>query len=180
GDPHVWFNPRNVMVWVENVERVMGELVPDERDAFAAAAHRYEERLAALDAEISRRVDALPEDRRKLVMDHVSLDHFADRYGFEVIGTVIPSTSDQAEPSAQAVSRLVEVIRREEVPALFVGATAGRGLENLVTAVADEIGRDIRIGVLLSGSLAPDGEPGDTYVSFMEYNVTQIVENLAD
>ncbi|MFW5827960.1 MAG: metal ABC transporter solute-binding protein, Zn/Mn family, partial [Alkalispirochaeta sp.] len=180
GDPHVWFDPNNVTVWVENIEHVMSDLLPGEHEAFEAAAERYEEQLQELDAEIRRRVASLPESRRKIVIDHASLDYFADRYGFEVIGTVIPATTDQAEPSTQAVARLVEVIRQEEAPAIFVGATASRGLEGLVNAVAGEVGRDIRIGRLLTGSLAPEGEPGDTYLGFMEYNVTQIVENLAD
>ena len=180
GDPHVWFDPNNVMVWVENIEHVMSDLLPDEHEAFEAAAESYEEQLQELDADIRSRVAALPESRRKLVIDHAALDYFADRYGFEVIGTVIPSTSDQAEPSAQAVARLVEVIRREEVPAIFVGATASQGLEGLVNAVADEVGQEIRVGTLLTGSLAPEGQTGDTYLGFTEYNVTQIVENLTD
>jgi ABC-type Zn uptake system ZnuABC Zn-binding protein ZnuA len=180
GDPHVWFDPNHVMVWVNNIEHTMIGLLPEESGAFEAAAERYQEQLQELDAEIRRRVASLPESRRKIVIDHASLDYFADRYGFEVIGTVIPATTDQAEPSAQAVARLVEVIRQEDVPAIFVGATASQGLEGLVSAVANEVGGAISAGSLLTGSLAPEGEVGDTYLTFMEYNVTQIVENLAD
>ena len=180
GDPHVWFDPNHVMVWVDNIEHTVSGLLPAESGAFETAAERYQGQLQELDADIRRRVASLPESRRKIVIDHASLDYFADRYGFEVIGTVIPATTDQAEPSAQAVARLVEVIRQEDVPAVFVGATASQGLEGLVNAVADEVGGAIGVGSLLTGSLAPEGEPGDTYLEFMEYNVTQIVENLAD
>lgn len=180
GDPHVWFDPNNVIVWTQNIAEVMGELLPDSSERFVRAADAYVEELRALDADIRSRVAELPEGRRKLVIDHASLDYFAQAYGFEVIGTVIPATTDQAEPSAQAISRLVDVIRSADVPAIFVGATASRGLQNLTAAVAEEVGREIRVGTLLTGSLTAAGGGGESYLSFMDYNVTQIVENLAD
>ncbi len=180
GDPHVWFDPNNVIVWTQNIAEVMGELLPDSSESFARAADAYVEELSALDTDIRRRVAELPEDRRKLVIDHASLDNFAEAYGFEVIGTVIPETTDQAEPSAQAISRLVDVIRSADVPAIFVGATASRGLQNLTAAVAEEVEREIRVGTLLTGSLTAAGEGGESYLAYMDYNVTQIVENLTD
>ena len=180
GDPHVWFDPNNVLVWVDNIEDALSDADHARAETFAANAESYRSRLRDLDREIRRQVAAIPAERRKLVLDHASLDYFAARYGFETIGAVIPATTDQAEPSAQAVARLVEQIRAEEVPAIFVGGTASQGLRNLVAAVAAEVGRDVRVGTLLTGSLAPAGEPGDSYVGFMEYNVSQIVENLTD
>ena len=114
------------------------------------------------------------------MVDHASLGWFAEAYGFAVVGAVIPATTDQAEPSAQDVARLVELIRREQVPAIFVGETAGRGVQAMVDAVAEEVGYRVRVGRLLTGSLAPAGQRGDSYTGFMEYNVGQIVRNLSD
>jgi ABC-type Zn uptake system ZnuABC Zn-binding protein ZnuA len=180
GDPHVWFDPNSVISWVGVIEDAMSDADPGRSGIFAANADAYRSRLQELDRMIRREVETIPVARRKLVLDHASFDYFARRYGFETVGAVIPATTDQAEPSARDVARLVEQVREEAVPAVFVGGTASRGMRNMVEAVAAEVGRDVRIGTLLTGSLAPEGEPGDTYIGFMEYNVSQIVENLKD
>lgn len=179
-DPHVWFDPANVMHWTETIAAALGAADPDNADTYVQNAETYRRRLEELDGWIRRQVDTIPQDRRKLVVDHASLGWFAEAYGFAVVGAVIPATTDQAEPSAQDVARLVELIRREQVPAIFVGETAGRGVQAMVDAVAEEVGYRVRVGRLLTGSLAPAGQRGDSYTGFMEYNVGQIVRNLSD
>ena len=46
-----------------------------------------------------------PEDR-VLVSDHALFNYFADEYGFEQIGALIPGYSTLAEPSAQELAEL--------------------------------------------------------------------------
>jgi ABC-type Zn uptake system ZnuABC Zn-binding protein ZnuA len=170
GDPHFWFAPTNVIVWAENIAEALSEADPRNHEAYEANADAYIAELEAIDREIRAGVAEIPRSRRKLVVDHAALGYFADEYGFEVVGAVIPSTTDQAEPSAQDIAGLVEVIREEDVRAIFVGGTAGRGLRNLVNTVAEEVGRDLPVVELLTGSLAPEGSRGDTYLEFARYN----------
>jgi ABC-type Zn uptake system ZnuABC Zn-binding protein ZnuA len=178
GDPHVWFSPLSILVWIDNIEGALVAADPSREETFRSNAAEYRRQVTALDEEIRRRAEGIPRERRKLVIDHASLGYFARDYDFTVLGSVIPGTTDQAEPSARAVSELVTLVRTEEVPAIFVGGTASRGLRNLVEAVAAEVGRDVQVRTLLTGSLAASGEPGDTYLGFMEYNITQIMEGL--
>ena len=65
-------------------------------------------------------LDAVPPEARKLVSGHESLGYFADRYGFELVGAIVPGLSSQGEASAGELAELIETIRREEVPAIFV------------------------------------------------------------
>ena len=81
--------------------------------------------------------------------------------------------------SAGDVAALVEVIRAEDVPAIFVGTSASQGLQDLAETIADELGGEVHVLTLLTGSLAPEGQPGDTYLGFIRYNVDQIVDGLA-
>jgi len=134
--------------------------------------------LEALDLDIRQQVSQVPRSNRKLVVDHVALTYFAEEYGFEILGEVIPSVSDQAEPSARHIAELAEVIREEGVSAIIIGGTAGRGLRNLVNAVAEEVGKDIQIVEILTGSLASVGGRGDTYLDFVWFNTEQIVSAL--
>lgn len=177
-DPHVWMDPNNVLVWVDNMESILGSADPANAAIYEANASRYREELRELDRYIRREVESIPSSRRKLVLDHESFSYFADEYDFETVGTIVPGTSDRAEPSAQEVARLVEVIREEDVRTILVGRTASRSMERLAQTVADEVGRPIEILPTLTGSLSAPGERGDTYLDFVRYNVEQILTGL--
>ncbi|MFP4331126.1 MAG: metal ABC transporter substrate-binding protein, partial [Spirochaetaceae bacterium] len=178
GDPHFWFDPTNVILWAENIAEALRAADPANSSIYEANRDAYIAELEALDLEIRQQVSSIPRNRRKLVVDHVALTYFADEYGFEIIGEVIPSVSDQAEPSARHIARLAEVIREEDASAIVVGGTAGRGLRNLVDAVVEEVGREVAIVEILTGSLAPEGSRGDSYLEFARYNTEQIVSAL--
>ena len=179
GDPHFWFSPRNVIVWTENIAHALSHADPANNETYRANAAAYIAELEALDLEIRTKVNRIPRAERKLVADHVALTYFAADYGFEIIGEVVPGTSDQVEPSARHIADLSRAVRDQDIRAIFVGGTANRGLRNLVQTVAAETGRDIHIGEILTGSLTPAGSRGDTYLDFMRYNAEQITGALA-
>jgi ABC-type Zn uptake system ZnuABC Zn-binding protein ZnuA len=179
GDPHFWFDPTNVIVWAENIADALISADPANAEVYEANRDAYIAELEALDLEVRNLVASIPRSQRKLVVDHVALSYFAEEYGFEIIGEVIPSVSDQAEPSARDIAQLADEIREEGVNAIFIGGTAGRGLQNLVQAVADEVGQDVQIVSILTGSLAPAGSRGDSYIDFVRYNTELIVSALS-
>jgi ABC-type Zn uptake system ZnuABC Zn-binding protein ZnuA len=61
----------------------------------------------------------VPPAERKLVTDHDAFGYFAGRYGIRIVGAVIPSQSTQAQPSAGETARLIRLVRREHVRAVF-------------------------------------------------------------
>ena len=177
-DPHVWFDPNNVMVWVENIEHVLTEADPSNKTSYHERAEEYLKQLEALDTSMRESFARLPEDRRKIVTDHHMFGYFARTYGFEVAGAVLPSGSTSVETSARQVAELVEVMRREGVYTIFIGRTAGRGMEKLAASVAAEAGEEVKVVELLTGSLSSGSTEGDTYLGYMEYNVRQIMVGL--
>lgn len=178
GNPHTWFSPLNAMIWVENIRYALSSADPANAEGYRNNAEAYLNALGQLDREMQSRFSSIPEGRRNLVVDHASLGYFARDYGFRILGSVIPNTTDQAEPSSRDIARLVQTIREHDVPAIFIGGTASRGLQNLVDAVAREVGRDLPVLTLLTGSLAASGQAGDTYLEFMKFNTEQIVQGL--
>jgi len=167
-----------VIAWTENIAEALSEADPANSSTYEANRDAYIAELEALDLEIRQAVSSIPRNQRKLVVDHVALNYFAEEYGFEIIGEVIPSVSDQSEPSAQHIAQLTEVIQNEGVSAIIIGGTASRGLRNLVDAVAEEVGTDVQIVEILTGSLAPEGNRGDSYLEFVQFNTEQIVSAL--
>jgi len=178
-DPHFWVDPNNVIVWVENIARALSDADPANQAVYQRNAENYLDDLRALDDYIRAQVSRVPEGQRKLVTDHGLYGYFAEEYGFEIIGTVIPSFTSTAGASAGDVARLVGLVKETGVPAVFVGATASQGTRSLAEALAEEVGSEVRVLPLLSGSLAPAGEPGDTYLGYMRYNIDQIISGLA-
>jgi ABC-type Zn uptake system ZnuABC Zn-binding protein ZnuA len=180
GNPHFWMDPANVIVWTQNIETVLSQADPANQEQYAANADAYRARLEEVDAYARQQLALVPEANRKLVTDHDSLEYFAKAYGFEMIGTVIPGTSTTGEASAGDVAALVDVIRQQNVPAVFVGTSASRGLQSLADTIANEVGSQVKVLPLLTGSLAPMGQPGDTYLGLIRFDVDQIVEGLAE
>lgn len=170
-DPHVWFDPFNIMIWAENTAQAMGALDPANTDLYQDNALEYIETLENLHAWIEGEVAQLPEGNRKLVTDHLTFGYFAQRYGFEMIGAVIPAYSTAAEPSARELASLEDAILALDVKALFVGITVN---PKLAERVAEDTG--VALVPLYSGSLDELGV--GTYLEFMTYNVNAIVEAL--
>ena len=85
-DPHVWQDPNNAVVMVENVRDALIEADPDNEDAYRQNAEGYIGQLEDLDAEILKQVEIIPEENRKLVTGHQVFAYFAEEYGFEIPG----------------------------------------------------------------------------------------------
>jgi len=172
-DPHVWFDPHNVVVWVENVERTLSTLDPGDAGTYAANAGEYEASLQELDDWIREQAAQIPEANRKLVTDHAAFGYFAERYGFEQAGAVFPGFNTLAEPSAQERAELEETIRALDVRAIFVGTTIN---PSLAQQIAEDTG--VRVVFLYTGSLSePDGAAG-SYLALMRYDVSAMVDGL--
>lgn len=171
-DPHVWFDPNNVIHWTENIDSTLSRLDPENADTYQENARAYRDELTELDSWISQQVEQIPEGERKLVTDHISFVYFADAYGFEQVGAVIQAPTTEAETSGQDLAHLSETILVEDVKAIFVSVDAD---QSLAERIAEDTG--VKLVRLYFGSLSSDG-PAETYVDFMRYNVSSIVEAL--
>jgi zinc/manganese transport system substrate-binding protein len=170
-DPHWWHDPRNTEAAVEEIRTALTRAAPASRVTFAANAAAYLRRVRRLDAGIARCVAALPPSRRKLVTDHDAFGYFVRRYAITQIGAVIPSQTTQGETSAGEVARLVALIRRERVTAVFPETSVNA---RLAQAIARETGADARRS-LYGDTLGPPGSPGATYLGMERANADAMV-----
>jgi len=171
-DPHVWFDPTNLIIWTDNIIEALSGLDPQHAADYQANGQVYLDQLTALDTWIRTEVDRIPENARQLVSDHISLGYFAEQYGFEQIGAVIPALTTEAETSGQELARLIDTIREAQVKAIFVGIDFD---PTLAQRVAEETGVDLV--PLYFGSLS-EGDPAGSYLDFMRYDVQAIVNAL--
>jgi ABC-type Zn uptake system ZnuABC Zn-binding protein ZnuA len=175
-DPHIWQDPGNARVMAANIERGLARVEPAAAAAFEANLAAYTKELTALDTEVERRIDSLA--NRKVVTDHDAFGYYLDRYGLELVGSVIPSFDSSAELSGRDIRDLVAKIRATGVKAIFSETT-------LPPRTAETIGREAGVKVvvgedaLYGDSLGPPGSDGDTYLKMIRHNTATIVGGLS-
>ena len=172
-DPHTWTDPNNVIVWVQNVERILNELDPDNTNAYTENAEQYIDVLRALDAWIRDQVVQIPEANRKLVSDHAIFGYYAEEYGLEQVGVLVPGYSTLSEPSAKDIAAIEDVIAELGVKAVFVGNTVNPSLGE---RVAEDTGTELVF--VYTGSLSNPGGEADSYRAYMRFNTEAFVDAL--
>lgn len=173
-DPHMWFDVQRVIRYVENIRDGLKDVDPDNADLYDANATDYIEQLEQLDQEIVEQVETIPSERRKMITNHDTFRYFAERYGFEIVGTVFEGVSTEQEPSAQQIASLVQQIEAQNVSAVFTENTVN---PRLAEQIADEAGVVV-VTNLYTDALGEPGSEADTYINMMRHNVQQIVEAL--
>ena len=170
-DPHWWHDPRNAEAAVRAIGAALARADPTHRLGYERRATAYIGKLKALDRGIADCIDGVPPDERKLVTDHDAFGYFARRYGIDVVGAVIPSQTTQAQPSAGAIARLIALIRREHVKAVFPEHSLS---PRLAQTVAHETGASAGYS-LYGDTLGPAGSPGATYIGMERANADAMV-----
>ncbi|MBE2182019.1 MAG: zinc ABC transporter substrate-binding protein [Anaerolineae bacterium] len=173
-DPHTWMDPAYVIGWVNNIVEAFSAADPANARVYRANGDAYIIELEALDAEITEMIEQIPAARRILITNHEFLNYFADRYGFEVAGTVLPGVSTGGEPDPRSMAALIALIREAGVPAIFAEVSAN---PQLAETVAQEAGVQV-ITNLYSESLSDAEGDAPTYLDLMRHNAQAIAAAL--
>lgn len=173
-DPHIWFDPSNVLVIVDNIAAGLSEVDPEGTEFYRDNAERYKAEVSEMDEELEEIFGVCDPSELKLVTNHDSLNYLADRYGLTVVGAVIPSLETTAEPSAGDLADLIRLIEQEDVQAIFSEASVDTEIEE---QVADESGAQV-VAELYTDTLGPDDSPAGTYLEMMVHNAEAIVDGL--
>lgn len=173
-DMHYWMDPNLALTYVENIKKGFSAADPDGAGIYEANARAYSQKLKDLDAWIRGEVSTVPPGRRLLVTNHEELGYYADRYGFQVVGAVVPSVNPESSPSAQSLAGLAEQIKKTGAPAVFLEEGDSR---QLAEQVARESGAKLAPGLYTHYLSDPKG-PAPTYVDMLKYDTTVIVQAL--
>lgn len=176
-NPHVWLDVAHVIRWVENVRQVLGAADPANAATYDANAAAYRAELEQLDADLRATLATIPPARRVLVTNHDNLGYFATAYGFEVAGTVIPSVSALAEPTAKDLSELVGLMTAEGICALVVETTANDQLARMLERELTDCD-EVHLITLYTDALGPPGSAAADYIGMMRANAAALVAGL--
>ncbi|MCL4386025.1 MAG: metal ABC transporter substrate-binding protein [Actinobacteria bacterium] len=173
-DPHYWLDPNYVIDYVKNIRDGLIKEDPQGKDIYLKNSENYISRLKDLDNWIKNEVSIIPEDKRLLVTNHESMGYFAKRYGFKIIGTIIPNVSSDASVSAKEFADLVEKIKASGAKAIFLETGSN---PVLAKQLADETGIKV-IYNLYTHSLSDKNGEAPTYIDMMKFITKVIVDSL--
>jgi len=175
-DPHFFTDPARMAVAANAIADFLISTVDGvDAEALRSNADAYIAELVALDAEVVTILKGLPQDRRVLITNHEVFGYFADRYDFEVLGTIIPSGSTADGVNARALAELARIIGKAGVPAVFSDTSSS---DELVRALANEVGQ-VEVVELYSESLGNEASDGADYVQMVRANATRIARALS-
>lgn len=172
-DPHVWMDPLRMADAAVIVAAELNEI--DSEVAWIDRGAAYASELQELHAEIEDELSVVGHDARLLVTNHEALGYFADRYDFEVVGTVVPGGSTLGDPSSEALASLVGTMRNLGVNVIFAETTQPSALAD---AVARELGGEVQVVELFTGSLGEPGSGAETLVEMLRTNAGRIAQAL--
>ncbi|AXB41779.1 zinc ABC transporter substrate-binding protein AztC [Amycolatopsis albispora] len=175
-DPHFWTDPGRVRDAVNVIaEQIIAEVDGVDAAAVRANADRYRGEIEALDTTMTERFATIPPERRKLVTNHHVFGYLAQRFGFEVIGAVIPGGTTLASPSAADLKSLADAVRAAGVPAIFADSSQP---DRLARVLAEQAGLHVAVTPLFSESLSEPGQGAATYLEMMRANTEAIATSL--
>lgn len=114
-NPHLWLDPTNARVIAAGVARRLAEVDPGRADRYRANSAALQERLDALDRELSERLAPLA-DRPFLVL-HDAYVYFEARYDLNALGAL--AVTPEAQPGARRVAELSAAITEHGAVCVF-------------------------------------------------------------
>jgi zinc/manganese transport system substrate-binding protein len=173
-DPHAWQSVANARIYVANIRDALIAADPADAAVFRANAERYLGELNALDAEVRAAIAKIPPERRKVITTHNAFGYFAAAYGVTFVAPVGVST--ESEPSARDIATLIQQIKAEKIPAVFL---ENLGDDRLIRRIAAETGAKAG-GTLYSDSLTDEKGPAPTYIALVRHNIKALTSALGN
>ncbi len=171
-DPHAWLDARNAAAYAGAIAEAFAQADPAGADDYRAWSQLYAGQLRQVDAWVRRELADLPAERRRIVTDHDSLRYYARAYGLEVLP--VGGHDGEHEHAPADLAELIAQLRATKVQALFLEHGGdGKTLERIASEAGVRVG-----GTLLTDTLAPAGEPGDTYIGMQMLNARVLVRAL--
>ena len=175
-DEHVWLSLKNAKTLVAAISAALQELDPDNKDAYAANADAYGQKLSALDAEYQKAVSA-GTYRTLLFGDRFPFRYLVDDYGLSYYAA-FAGCSAESEASFETVSFLARKVDEGKLPCVLTIEGAQHKIAE--TVVQNTAGKNQKILTMdsMQSTTSQDVAGGTTYLSLMEKNLDVLKEAL--
>lgn len=173
-NPHAFIDPAVGIKMAEDLRDALIQKDPERKENYEKRAEQYITRLKEIDQKYEEKIASLPEDRRILVTSERAFQYMTAHYG--LVEAYIWEIDTEENGSPQQIKALVEFIKENDVPVLFIESNVDpRPMET----VSKETGVRIADKRIYSDEIGQPGDEVDTYIKYLEYNIELIYEELS-
>jgi zinc transport system substrate-binding protein len=170
-DPHVWLDPNLYETMVAQIERALADAAPADASTFRHNADAFEQQISTLASEYASGLASC--QRTTIVTNHAAFGYLASEYG--LTQDAISGLAPDAEPSAQRLAQLKDLVEREGITTIF---TEDLVSPKVAETLANEAGVHTAVLHTLEGLTADEVAAGDDYISQMRENLTRLEDAL--
>lgn len=169
-DEHVWTSLKNSKTIIFEICDVICEIDPQNKDIYKGNAQRLTEEINNLDIKFKETIEL--SDKTLIFADRFPFSYFANDYDLNYI-SAFPSCSEESEPSAQTMAKIIDTVKTENTSAIFY-------IEFSNQKIADTIQTETGAKKLLFHSChnitQDEFSSGKTYISLMQQNLENLRE----
>ena len=167
-NPHAWMSPKAAQLYVDRLVEAFSSLDPEGAQQYEANAEAYKGRLQELDAELRNTLKVLPAGQRLLVTCEGAFSYLARDYDLEE--AYLWPVNAESQISPRRMGRLIERVKRDQVPAVFCETTVSdKAQREVARASGSRFG-----GSFYVDSLSDRNGPAATLLDLQRHNVKLI------
>ena len=169
-DEHVWLSLKNAAILVQEIEKKIETLDPDNEAAYKKNAADYVSKLNALDARYREAVDGAT-CKTLLFGDRFPFRYLTDDYGLDYYAAFV-GCSAESEASFETIRFLVDKVDELELKSIMVIESSDKRIANTIKSQTANKNQTILILDSLQSVTAKRVQEGATYLGIMEDNLT--------
>ncbi|MGB9980559.1 metal ABC transporter solute-binding protein, Zn/Mn family [Methanobacterium sp.] len=130
-DPHIWTDPKNAEIMVENIYQGLIQVDPANKDYFRKNRDQYLKKLDELDKNTTKLLKG--KNSHIIMVYHPAFGYYAKRYNLTMVAAMI----NDEEPSPQRIAMMVDTARKNNINVVF---TEPQYDQKCMQSVASQIG----------------------------------------
>jgi zinc transport system substrate-binding protein len=112
-DPHVWVDPKNAEIMVNNIYDGLVEVDPGDKEYFTKNRDNYIQQIKELDSNTTKLLKS--KNGSYILIYHPSFGYYAKDYNMTQIGAMI----NDEEPSPQRIAMMIDIAKKYNIKTLY-------------------------------------------------------------
>jgi len=154
-DPHAWLDPKNAIIWVKEIERVLSKLDTENASIYKKNAKKSISKLKKLIKKTNKEIKKLGQP--KFIVFHDAYLYYEKRFNLSASGSI--SVGDAEDPSPARISEIQDIVNKGEINCVFTEPQYNSGIVKNIFAGTSVV----NIGVM--DPLGASIEPGSQHYS---------------
>lgn len=172
-DEHIWTSPQNAIEIAKIISQEIISLDDNDSEYYSQNTEKYLSELKELDNEFKNIVEN--SKRNKIVFgDRFPILYFVKEYNLDY-ECAFPGCSSETEPGIATVTRLIDLVKKENIPVVFYLDFSNQAVANLL---CEDSNAKSAIYHSCHNITQEAFNNGETYISLMKENVQAIKEAL--